>query len=65
MNGVTWANNEEKAAPMKPIDEVLIAEFLGLVPPNKRSFASMRAGYSSSAPRTRNPTLHARLECMD
>ena len=34
-NGVTWAPNEEKAAPMKPIDEALIAEFLGNVPPTK------------------------------
>ena len=29
LNGVNWANNKEKAASMKPIDEVLIAEFLG------------------------------------
>ena len=65
MNGVNWANNEEKMAPMKPIDEVLIAEFLGLVPPNKSSFASTRVGSSSLAPRTRNPTLHARLDHMD
>ena len=65
LNGMAWANNEEKAAPMKPIDEVLIADFLGLVPPNKRSFASTRAGSSSSASRTRNPTLHARLDRMD
>ena len=65
LNGMTWANNEEKAAPMKPIDEVLIAEFLCLVSPNKHSFASTRAGSSSSIPRTRNPTLNARLERMD
>ena len=65
LNGVTWANNEEKATPMKPIDEVLIVEFLGLVPPNKHSFASTGVGSSSSALTTRNPTLHARLDCMD
>ena len=28
-NGVTWAPNEERVAPMKTIDEALIAEFLG------------------------------------
>ena len=65
LNGVTWANNDEKAALIKTIYEVLIAEFLGLVPPNKHSFASTRAGSSSSAPRIRNPTLYARLERMD
>lgn len=65
LNGVTWVNNEEKPAPIKPIDEVLIAEFLGLVPPHKHSFASTRADSSSSAPRIRNLTLHAHLECMD
>ena len=64
LNGVTWAANEEKIGPMRPIDEVLIAEFEGWVPPNKRSFASTGAGSSSSAP-PRNPTLHARLERMD
>ena len=64
LNGVTWAANEEKIGPMRPIDEALIAEFEGWVPPNKRSFASTGAGSSSSAP-PRNPTLHARLERMD
>ena len=58
LNGVTWAANEEKIAPMRPIDEALIAEFEGWVPPNKRSFASTGAGSSSLAP-TRNLTLHA------
>ena len=50
-NGVTWAPNKEKVAPMKPIDEGLIVEFLGHVPPTKHYFATTGASCSSSVPR--------------
>ena len=48
---------------MKPIDEALIAEFLGYVLPTKRFFAIVGASSSSSAPRARN--IHARLDHID
>ena len=63
MNGVTWAPNEEKATPMKLIDEGLIAEFLGHVPPTKHSFAIVGASSSSSALKAQN--VHVRLDHID
>ena len=62
-NGVTWAPNEEKVAHMKPIDETLIAEFLGYVPPTRHFFATVGASSSSLAPRTQN--VHTRLDHVD
>ena len=62
-NRVTCANNEEISYPMRPIDVGLVAEYLGMVPPNKLSHSPAGASYSSSIPKVQ--TMHGRLDHME
>ena len=63
LNEVAWALNEEVGVPMRLIDAGLIAEFLGNVPPTKRSFAI--AGASSSSLTLRAQNVHTCLDHID
>ena len=48
---------------MRPIDNGLISEFLGNIPPTKCSFAT--AGVSSSSSALRTQTVHTDLDHID